>query len=188
MLDDVIYSELVPVHDSELELLYSLSICFFGCRCYCHFLSPLCLLVVFSPSLCPSPSLRLPLTCLPLSQTQQKRYVCHTFTTSICENRRRIVARDTSFKSPCWLIEFVYEAFIHCQTFDREESQVLPRQSFPKVNTGPDMHAHAQKHTHYNTAPRGLGHPADSILFPLNGSCVTKDNLASLWPSYLRGI
>lgn len=117
-----------------------------------------------------------------------KTHVCHTFTTAICENRGPIVARDTSFKSPCWLIEFVYEAFIHCQTFDREESQVLPRQSFPKVNTGPDMHAHAQKHTRYNAAPRGLGHPADSILFPLNGSCVTKDNLASLWPSYLRGI
>lgn len=117
-----------------------------------------------------------------------KRYVCHTFIPAICQNRNSIVTRDTSFKSPCWLIEFVYEAFIHCQTLDREASQVLPRQSFPKVNTGPDMHAHAQKHTHYNTAPRGLGHPADSILFPLNGSCVTKDNLASLWPSYLRGI
>ena len=66
-----------------------------------------------------------------------------------------------------------------------EESQVHPRQSFPKVNTEPDMHAYAQKHTtHYKTAPRGLGHPADSILFLVNGSCVTKDNLAG----YLRGI
>lgn len=109
---------------------------------------------------------------------------------AICQNRSPFVAQDTFFKSLCWLIEFVYEAFIHCQTFDREESQVLPRQSFQKVNTGPDVHAHAQKHTHthHNTAPRGLGHPADSILFPLNGSCVTKDNLASLWPGYLRGI
>lgn len=39
----------------------------------------------------------------------------------ICQNRGPIVARDTSFKCPFWLIEFVYEAFIHCQTFDREE-------------------------------------------------------------------
>lgn len=57
-----------------------------------------------------------------------------------------------------------------------------------KVNTETDMHAHALKHTRYNAAPRGLGHPADSILFPLNGSCDTKDNLASLWSGYLRGI
>lgn len=185
MLDDIIYRDLVPVHDFDLE--HSLTICLFGCLCYYHFLSHSASSRFFSPSIC-----------LSLSQTASnlsaivseptKRYVCHTFTTAICKNRSPIVARDTSFKSPCWLIEFVYEAFIHCQTFDREESQVLPRQSFPKVNTGPDMHAHAQKHTLYNTAPRGLGHPADSILFPLNGSCVTKDNLASLWPSYLRGI
>ncbi|CAB1442871.1 unnamed protein product [Pleuronectes platessa] len=118
--------------------------------------------------------------------TPTERYVCHTFTTAICQNRRPIVAPDTSFKSSRQLIEFVYEAFIHCRTFDREESQVVPRQSFPKVNTGPDMHAHALKHTPHNAAPRGLGHPADSILFPLKGSCVTKDNLASLWPGYLR--
>lgn len=78
--------------------------------------------------------------------------------------------------------------FIPCQAFDREESQVLSRLSFPKVNTGPDMHTHALKHTHYNIAPRGLGHPADSILFPLDGSCVTKNNLVSLWHGYLRGI
>lgn len=76
------------------------------------------------------------------------------------------------------LIEFVYGAVFHCLTSDREESQV-PRQSFPKVNRGPDTHAQAQKHTHDNEAPRGLGHPADSILFLLKGPCVTKDNLAS---------
>lgn len=53
---------------------------------------------------------------------------------------------------------------------------------FPEKSTpGPDMHAdvpkkhtHTQTHTDHNAAPRGLGHPADSILFPLNGSCVTK--------------
>lgn len=106
----------------------------------------------------------------------------------ICQNRSSIVSRDTSFKSLYWLIEFVYEAFIHCQTFERQESQAVPRQSFPKVNTEPDMHTNAQTNTHYNTAPRGLGHPADSILLLLNGSCVTKDNLASPWPGYLRGI
>lgn len=113
-------------------------------------------------------------------------YIHHGRT--VCQNRSSIVSRDTSFKSLYWLIEFVYEAFIHCQTFERQESQAVPRQSFPKVNTEPDMHTNAQKNTHYNTAPRGLGHPADSILFLLNGSCVTKDNLGSPWPGYLRGI
>lgn len=154
----------------------------------CHFLAvtarvlslplSLCLLKVFSQSLFLSLSLKKP----------TKRYVCHTFTTDVCQNRSSIVSRDTSFKSLYWLIEFVYEAFIHCQTFERQESQAVPRQSFPKVNTEPDMHTNAQKNTHYNTAPRGLGHPADSILFLLNGSCVTKDNLGSPWPGYLRGI
>lgn len=56
-----------------------------------------------------------------------------------------------------------------------ETSQVLPRQSFSQKSTLGQTGTHL--HTHHNTAPRGLGHPADSILFPLNGSCVTKDNL-----------
>lgn len=107
---------------------------------------------------------------------------------AMCQNRCSIVSQDTSFKSSCWLIELANEAFIPCQTFDRQECQVVLRQSFAKVNTGADMHTNTQKYTCYNIAPRGLGHPADGILFLLNGSCVTKDNLASPWPGYLRGI
>lgn len=103
-----------------------------------------------------------------------------------CENRSPIVSRDTSFKSSKWLIKFVYEAIIHCQTLTDERAEFFSL--FAKVNTGPDVHTNAQKPTHNNAAPRGLGHPADSILFLLNGSCVTKDNLASPGPGYLRGI
>lgn len=120
----------------------------------------------------------------PLSpNTKQKSLL---FTATTCENTSPIVSDDTSFKSSNRLIEFGYEGFIHCQTFEGQESQV--RQSFAKVNTGPDVHTNALKHTQNNAAPRGLGHPADSILFLLNGSCVTKDNLASPGPGYLRGI
>lgn len=63
-----------------------------------------------------------------------------------------------------------------------------PRQSFPKSQHWARRAHTCTESTPYNAAPRGLGHPADSILFPLNGSCVTKDNLASPWRSYLRGI
>lgn len=77
---------------------------------------------------------------------------------------------------------------VRCLTEKR--AKYFPRQSFTKVNTEPDVYTHAlgRTHTNYNAAPRGLGRPAVSILFPLNGSCVTKDNLASLRPGYLRGI
>lgn len=108
------------------------------------------------------------------------------FTVAWCENRSPIVSRDTSFKSSKWLIKFVYEAIIHCQTLTDERAEFF--NLFAKVNTGPDVHTNAQKPTHNNAAPRGLGHPADSILLLLNASCVTKDNLASPGPGYLRGI
>ena len=150
---------------------------------------PLCLLTGFSPSLCLSLSLRLPLTCLSATVSEPtKRYVCPNVHQgrmskwgSYCHTRR--------LPQISMLANWVCPQGVHSLSdFDREASQVLPRQSFPKVNMGQTC-----THTHritrnYNTAPRGLGHPADSILFPLNGSCVTKDNLASLWPDYLRGI
>lgn len=63
------------------------------------------------------------------------------FTTTTCENTSPIVSGDTSFKSSNRLIEFVYEGFIHCRTFEGQESQV--RQSFAKVNTGPDVSTNA---------------------------------------------
>lgn len=89
----------------------------------------LCLLMVFSPPFLMSQSQTASNLSAPVSKPT-KRYVCHTFTMAICLKRGPVVARDTSFKSPCWLIEFVYEAFIHCQTFDWEESS--PSSVFPK--------------------------------------------------------
>lgn len=64
----------------------------------------------------------------PESVCHRLRYVCHTFTIAICQNGGPIVTQDTSFKPLCWLIEFVYEAFIHCQ--GRQPS--LPSSVFPK--------------------------------------------------------
>lgn len=105
---------------------------------------------VFSPSLCPSVS-----KLFTVSNQQRDMFAVHSSLPYV-KKKSPFVARDTSLKSPCRLIEFVYEAFIHCQTFDTEESQVFPRQSFSKVNTGPDMHAHAQKHTHSTIQRRGV--------------------------------
>lgn len=143
---------------------------------------PLCLLMVVSPSQTAS---NLSAT----DSTPTKRYVCHTFTAAICQSRGPIVAPDTSFKPSHWLIEFVYEAFIHCQTSWQRGEPSPPSSIFSRKSTLGQTCTHTHRNTHYhNAAPRGLGHPADSILFPVNGSCVTKDNLASLCPGYLRGI
>lgn len=75
---------------------------------------------------------------------------------AICQNRGPIVAQDTSFRPLCWLIEFVYEAFIHCQMFDREECQVLPSSIFFQKSTLSQTCMHTHWVTHTTMQRRGV--------------------------------
>lgn len=84
-----------------------------------------------------------------------KRYVCHTFTTAICQNRSPIVARDTSFKSSCWLIEFAYEAFIYCQTLTEKRAKSSLVNLSRKSTLGQTC-THTHRNTHTTIQRRGV--------------------------------
>lgn len=128
--------------------------------------------------------LRLSLTCLPLSQNRERDlFAIHSSRPYV---KIGILLLHETLPSNLNAGQLSLSFTVRCLIEKRAKSSLVNLSQ--KVNTGPDTQAQTLEHTHYNTAPRGLGHPADSILFPLNGPCVTKDNLASLRPSYLHGI
>lgn len=88
---------------------------------------------------------------------------------AVCQNKDTIVTRNTSFKP--LVANWVHLRSVHWLSVKRVESPLI---SLSQKSTLGQTCTHMHWKTHYNTAPRGLGHPADSILFPLNGSCVTK--------------